>query len=264
MILRENLPKTAEVLGNYGVKLPDGFGKADVVNNWASGKHEVLDRHRVDLVGFSNMRSGSITESSYPADPQMKLKTQKWGYPGTGWSRFVMDLTDSSDDWVARFWLSHDAEDPNRWYFDHRVTKDQYRGKGFGNAISDVVDASMQELANSRGEEQVVVCDVEQVDVLLWFLRNGYMPVDSDSESLIDDIIGDDGVEKFDISSNPAGGMDFFIFKKGQADWGGIQNVHQLRESGRIVSIKLEKRFVPKEMPIAVRFGQRIRSLLKF
>lgn len=259
--MKETLPTTSKTLERYGCEIKQPNTSVHISNEWANRKADTIKKHENDLIKFREIEKGDITSSTFPSDPKLNLKTQKWGDLHNEWSRFVVDLEDD-DNWAGRFWLSHNHNEPNTWIFDHRDIHPKYQGNSLGNSVSELIDSSVQAVADDTGEIQKITCDVEQVDVLLWFLKNDYLPANQESEQLINMLLSDEGPENFEISSKPGGGMNYYIFKKGYVDWQDIENIHELRETSRTIQIKLEKEFSPKTNPLISSLRKALRKVI--
>ncbi len=60
------------------------------------------------------------------------------------------------------------------WKLQHRLVKPRYRGQKLGKLLMKILEKCLSELALESGREQTLVTNVGQLNVLDWFLKNGF------------------------------------------------------------------------------------------
>lgn len=109
------------------------------------------------------------------------------------------------------------TEHGEQWKLTHRIVREAYRAQGVAGHLFDAFEQAFQERAETTGTPQEISVDIAQADVLLMFLKRGYVPATEEDRTRINRFFsGDDGLTMVSSPQLAEEGIskDWYIFEK--------------------------------------------------
>ncbi len=199
----------------YGYKpVPDGYeavDKNDVKVKWDEVDRDILEGQADSMDSFNkigflpterNYIEGLLYQSEVPTSAGgFNLKTTKRRYTDRQGADFLaLQLFDNEGQQVSQFLNAKRGE--TRWELNDRIVDEAYRDSGVGRGMLEMVENCVQGYADCVGSSQEIFLQTSQLNVLNFFMRNGYELVDDDKERFID-VLGklEIGDKEFEIAS---------------------------------------------------------------
>ena len=114
----------------------------------------------------------------------------------------------------------------------HRIVDPEYRGCGLGDVIAKMSDSVMQMRVNEQQEENQLDVETSQLDVIVWLLKNGFVPSSKMDEAKLQKVL--------DADDSLAIEFKYYIFP---ASIPVAERINVDRDSFRI---RFVKNFIPK------------------
>jgi hypothetical protein len=193
-LAKANLPRLAELYDIYGYIRPDeemtapkqlGFEVNDKLTQQISGiaAKIILNKPVPDDYGELNDQlekidlGGKIFEIS--------------DFVGTSTNKrnLRFRLYNDENERIIDFFVTRDKDDDNKWDLGHRLVDCAYRAQKLGTKMIRLIEASLQEISQQKGQDQELIIETGQLGVMLFALKNDYQIVDNDLVSKLIDII---------------------------------------------------------------------------
>lgn len=110
----------------------------------------------------------------YPLNTQYSLKIERSIMNDGSRDAIQFHLLDPNENQTHR--VIHFVKKDNEWNLSHREIPNNLQGQGIASKILEISEQCISKISQKEGVKPILKAEVGQIDVLFWFLKNGYSP----------------------------------------------------------------------------------------